>query len=244
MTPLTTGKGTSGRNRKIAFLSATFLLLIFGFAALLTGVAMGILNLTATDADGYYLSEPYHVTTSTYVFMLPTTPDSNPSDTGVAKWLVTATDPGKELFVGWGSTLDTGPYLNNVQFESPFPGWQWEYGWYWSSLTVEGTRTWNNEPLKALPSQESFWINSAQTTGTATIPFDVHWDDATTGNRTLLIMNTDGTAGVQADVQLGVKIPMLSWMPFVLVPMGFVLAFIGLALLRRRAKWYAPKLTT
>jgi uncharacterized membrane protein len=242
--PVTAEKGAPVRNRRIAVLAISFLLIVLGFASLLTGVAMGFLNQTATDAEGYYLSDPYHVSTSAYVFMFPMVPAYDPSDSALTKWLVTSTNPDKELFVGWGSTLDTGPYLTDVQFETPFPDWEWEYGWYWSTLTVATTQTWNTAPPKTLPSQENFWMDSAQTSGNATIPFDIHWDNATTGNRALLIMNTDGTANVQADLQFGAKIPTLTWMPFVLVPVGFVLAFVGLAVFRRRARWYASKSKT
>lgn len=228
------------RSRKITVLSVTFLLTIFGFVALLSGVAFGVLNQTATDADGYYLSEPYHVNTSTYVFMFPMVPVYDPSDPGVAKWVVTSTNPGKELFVGWGSTVDTGPYIDSVQFETPHPAWEWNYGLYWASITVGGTGIWNSNPPAVLPSDEGFWIYSAQTSSSVTIPIEIHWDNATSGNRALLIMNADGTPNVQADVQFGAKIPMLSWLPFVLVPVGVALTFVGVALYRRRAKWYTP----
>jgi uncharacterized membrane protein len=237
--PLNVEKKVS-RSRKITVLSATLLLTIIGFAALLAGVAFGVLNQTATDADGYYLSEPYQVSTSTYVFMFPMMPAYDSGDPGVAKWVVASANPVKELFVGWGSTVNTGSYLDGVAFETPYPAWEWNYGLYWASITVGETGTWNSNPPAVLPSDESFWIDSVQTSGSATIPIEIHWDNTTSGNRALLIMNADGTANVQADVQFGAKIPMLSWLPFILVPVGFVLAFIGLALFRRRAKYYTP----
>ena len=140
--------------------------------------------------------------------------------------------------MGWGSTVDTGPYLNGVQFETPYPLWEWNYGLYWASLTVGETRTWNSNPPAVLPSDEGFWIDSAQTSSKVTIPIEIHWDNTTSGNRALLIMNVDGTPNVQADVQFGARIPILSWLPFVLVPLGAVFAFVGVALYRRRAKWY------
>jgi hypothetical protein len=147
---------------------------------------------------------------------------------------------GKELFVGWGSTVDTGPYIDSVQFETPHPAWEWNYGLYWASITVGGTGIWNSNPPAVLPSDEGFWIYSAQTSSSVTIPIEIHWDNATSGNRALLIMNADGTPNVQADVQFGAKIPMLSWLPFVLVPVGVALTLVGVALYRRRAKWYTP----
>jgi hypothetical protein len=42
---------------------------------------------------------------------------------------------------------------------------------------------------------------------------------------------------VQADLQLGTKIPMFGWMPLLLIPAGLILSIMGIAvfLLRRRS---------
>jgi len=47
-------------------------------------------------------------------------------------------------------------------------------------------------------------------------------------------MNLDGSKNISADIQIAFKSPILTVLPFVLLPLGIVLAVEGIYLLRRK----------
>jgi hypothetical protein len=50
----------------------------------------------------------------------------------------------------------------------------------------------------------------------------------------LVVMNADNSSDVQATLQFGFSVPILDWLPYLLVPSGVVLCLGGWFLLRRR----------
>jgi len=52
----------------------------------------------------------------------------------------------------------------------------------------------------------------------------------------IVLMNADGSKEVNADLQLGFKVPILTWLPYILIPLGIVLSISGFALLSKRRK--------
>ena len=236
MIVLTAEKDLPRKTHKGVILVAAILLVGLGVALLISGGAIAVMNQTTTDKEGYSLSTPYHVGTSSYAFLIGIDPDHDPADTALTKWVVTSTSPGKELFVGWAWINDSGPYLSGIQFEAPYPYWHWNYGPYSSTISIPTTKTWTGGAPSVLPTQENFWINSAQTSGSATIHYDRDWDNSTLGAKSLVIMNIDGTSNVQADIQLGTKIPVFTWLPLVLIPLGIVLFIAGAYAFTKHAK--------
>jgi len=213
-----------------------FLLAGSGVALLASGGIIAVLNQIATDKEGYSLSNPYHVKSSTYAFMLGLSPDSDPQDTALTKWVVTSTNSNKELFVGWAWISNAEKYVSGMQFESPYPGYHWDYGPYSSMLNISTTQAWPGGAPSILPTKENFWIDSAQTNGSATVHYERNWDNSTLGDKALIIMNSDGAPNVQADIQLGTKVPILGWLPIVMIPLGLVLCIAGALLFLRKRK--------
>jgi len=60
----------------------------------------------------------------------------------------------------------------------------------------------NSEP--AIPTTQDFWLESVNGPGTQTLAWDMQ-----AGTWSLVLMNEDGSAGVDLSVVLGVKIPWL-----------------------------------
>jgi hypothetical protein len=210
------------------------LLLIGGLFLLISGAVMAVLNFTSTDSEGYTLSSKYHVDSSAYVFMVGFNPDDNPSDTALTKWVVTATNPDNKLFVGilWSDYRDQR-YFDNVKFEVPYPGYQSDWGPYFTSFTVAGTKIYNTQAPSVPPSQMNIWTDSQETSSVATIHFPRTWDNTTFGNKELVIMNADGSANVQADLQFATKVPIISVLPYVLIPTGAIVFIVGFVITKK-----------
>jgi hypothetical protein len=47
-------------------------------------------------------------------------------------------------------------------------------------------------------------------------------------------MDLDGSKGVEADIQLGFKVPILGWLAYLLIPLGVLMCICGIFLVKRR----------
>jgi len=52
----------------------------------------------------------------------------------------------------------------------------------------------------------------------------------------IVVMNADASKGLDAEIQLGSRIPMYSWLPYVLVTVGIVFLLAGILLVKRVGK--------
>jgi LPXTG-motif cell wall-anchored protein len=232
----------AGRRRKVIFVIASILLVAFGLIALVSGAAVAYLNM-GTDSEGYALSEKYQIETSSNALALWVAPlritgvfsalDS--SNIAATKWVVTTSEPAKEVFVGWAKASDVESYLSGFSYETPDKGWHWQTIPYAPEIDVPSTAIYNQGTPSIPPAEESFWTNKAATTNSAEIKWDPVWD-STKGMNVVVVMNADGSSAVNADIQLGFKVPILSWLPYLLIPIGILLLVLGLLLFKRRKR--------
>jgi hypothetical protein len=232
----------AGRKRKIIFVIASILLIAFGLIALIGGAAVAYLNM-GTDSEGYALSEKYPIKTTSNAFALWVAPmritgifsTLDSSSIAATKWVVTTSEPAKEIFVGWAKASDVEGYLSGFSYETPDKGWHWLTSPYAPEIDVPSTAIYNQGPPARPPAEESFWTNTATTTNSAEIKWDPVWDSSK-GMNVIVVMNADGSSAVNADIQLGFKVPILSWLPYLLIPLGLVLFVLGILLFKRRKK--------
>jgi hypothetical protein len=168
--------------------------------------------------DGYVTTGSHRFDTAAHALTSPSvqvgkvTPD----------WLIrrvrvsaTSTDTSRPLFVGIGPSRDVAAYLANVSRSElrDFDG---------------STATYTNQPgsrTPAPPATRKFWVATAQGRGTQTLSWKVrtgHWD--------VVVMNGDGTAGVDAAVNLGARTPPLLVPGLALVAMAIMIGIGGFAL--------------
>jgi len=222
------------------------LLALIGFAFLASGSALIYLN-QGTDGEGYILSNSYAVRTNSHAYWLRINAlefRSFYSQIGVqmfgvdqvaqTKWVIKATDPGKELFVGMASASVATDYLNVMETEGPYPYWEWFTGPYYAKLDITTTKTYEgiSGPTRS-PAEETIWISSAHFKDQGTIYWGPYWVGMA-NDKYLIIMNLDGTSGVQADLQFGLRTPLFSWLQYVLVLVGLLLCLVSLLVLRRK----------
>lgn len=235
-----TSTGSKKRN-KLLLIVAT-LLFILGIAAIAGGAAFLYYN-AGTDAEGYAISPVYEVRSSANAFVLwvaPMKPSSTFSWLGedniaMTKWIVTTADPGTQVFAGWAKASDGQLYVNQFKYETPDQGWHWYIDAYYAEIEVPSTKIVNqNAPTRA-PADESFWTDKVVTGESATIYWDPTWDQSA-GMNMIIIMNADGSTGVNADLQLGFQVPVLTWLPYLLIPLGVLLCIGGYVLFKRSKK--------
>lgn len=217
-------------------------LFVFGIVFTLTGVGLLAFNME-TDADGYKQSSIYEVRSDSYAFALWVKSSSFPSyltwmspkDIGQERWTVKTVNTDKPLFVGWAEAVDGENYLySGIMFSTP-PTWHRSIAAYHSEIEIPASIIYNQNAPPRPPTEETFWIETVKSTETSTITWDAFWESVE-DRKILIVMNADGSRNVQADIQLGFKVPIFSWMPFVLIPVGLILCLTGAFLIKQKNK--------
>ena len=227
------------RKGRIILLIVCILLLILGVSALLGGLAILVLNL-GTDEDGFALSNVYEVRSSACAFALWVAPAKIPSylswlgteNIVETKWVVEPVDSSKELFVGWTKEADGEGYVNSFRFETP-PSWNWFLWPYSPEINVPSSAVHGTGAPSRSPAEEAFWLASDTSSALVELPWSPVWD-LEEGRNILIIMNSDGSSDVEADVQLAFKVPIFGWLPYLLILVGAVLVLVVVFLFRRK----------
>ena len=158
--------------------------------------------------------------------------NGGPADFDVAsRWLGTVKVEAESrtpdrIFVGIAPTDDVDAYLRGVAHSTVTdPAGQDGDP---DTTYVEGSR-----PTLA-PGDETFWVTSAQGSGQQVVTWEPE-----DGDWTVVVMNSDGTAPVRADVSAGAEVPILDDVAIGMLVSGFVLmVFSALVLwlaIRRRS---------
>jgi hypothetical protein len=206
-----------------------------GFTALLASVAL-VLGAVALWGDSQK-DEHGYLTTETHRFDAGTralTSENLDVDLDGAKRLFDETDLGevkldvesradKPVFVGIARASDVSDYLRGVahtevsdlDYGGPFgDDFQAEYS----------DRTGSGRP--AAPADSDIWVASQEGSGRQTIEWDVE-----DGDWSVVVMNADGSRGVDADISAGAEVPFLEGLGWSLVGTGGVALVIGVGLM-------------
>jgi hypothetical protein len=206
------------------------LLLTFGILFSIAGsgaLVAGILAATANqfrDSEGYFAAPTETFTTQTYALTSPTVGEITmapgvqnlPFDFGTVRLRATSTD--SDVFIGIAHKADIDHYLDDVKRTEIssikyFP-FEVEY------RDIPGSHA------PTPPVEEHIWTESASGPGTQ----EIQWTVAP-GAWGIVVMNTDGTPGVTADLQAAVRSDLISPIATVLIIIGAVLLLIGLPML-------------
>jgi hypothetical protein len=225
--PQATPPGWTGGH--VVALVAAVALLLGSLGVALAGAASAWADGVVRDEAGYVMTDSELLATQSYA--ITTVPlevhVAEPAELlpqsvlGDAK--VTASVPdGRELFLGVAEADDVDRYLAGVAHATltDLAGGP-------SYDTTEGAA-----PGTA-PGDVDFWRTSTSGTGELSITWPV--DE---GEWTVVAMNADGTAGVQAETSAGATLPALGWLTPVLLSLGgtgLLVAVVALALTIRSA---------
>ena len=210
---------------RIALLVVGSIVALLALAFLAGGAVLFWAHTSERDGGGYYSTGSERFQTLTYALV------SDDLDIGTdgPDWLFregrlgtirlrgTSTEPGKQIFIGIARTADVDRYLGNVSrarvSDLEFDPFAVAYE------RLPGNAT--PEP----PQSRTFWAESASGAGAVT----VRWEVAK-GDWSIIVMNSDASRGVSADISLGAKVGYIFWIALGLVIIGALLA-AGAALL-------------
>jgi hypothetical protein len=202
--------------------------------ALVAGGAIALWGDSQKDGDGYLTTNTHRFEDSTRALATENL-DMNlgdadwlaqPNDLGKVKVTAESKD-GKSLFVGIARTSDVEDYLGGVPYTtvddieaSPFSADYTRHG---------GQR----HPVS--PEHAGIWVASNQGTGEQSVDWDIE-----DGDYSVVVMNADGSLGVDADVSAGANVPFLDELGWSAIGSGVFALLIGISLLtmgvRRRSR--------
>jgi len=208
------------------------LLLVFGVIIIL--VAVGLLfgggtllwlERTHTDSEGFIASEPIDIERGSRAIVTgPIEIDEVALD--VLDWFGIATafvvegssnDPAKNIFIGVGEESDVEAYLSDVEYdEMSFA----DIGWLHFERVDYTNHPGGSEP--AAPAPEEIWRVKEYGAGTQTMEWETE-----VGSHSIVLMNDDGSAGVDLDAVFKVKVGSLLGISVGLLVGGIVVLLLG-----------------
>ena len=109
---------------------------------------------------------------------------------------------GKPVFVGIARTSDVADYLRGISHTEVTDV---DYSPFHASYRGHG-----GDRRPALPADQDFWAASAEGSGTQTVAWDLE-----DGDWSIVVMNADGSRGVDTDISAGAKVPFLGTLGWV-----------------------------
>jgi len=189
------------------------------------------------DSDGYLVSKTSRMSAESYAVLVDLVPlDMNDyvppflRGFGMGKLVeirlkANGTSPAKELFVGIAKDGDAKAYLGNIQHDYAVD-YHWRVSPWNVRLELDGTVLQHGTAPSQLPTVPTFWLASGLGAPTAAMSWIPR-----SGDYSIVIMNADGSRGVDATLQLGARFPILAWLPRLLLAMGGLLGAGGTLLI-------------
>jgi hypothetical protein len=235
MNPETTGQKPQKPKRSKKRIVLGIVIFILGLLILSAGISILYYNIQDTDSEGYTYSDGYYVNTSTYAYTMYMNAYSTatwgflgPENVAQIKFIATNTNPAKELFIGYATTEDSTSYSDSFQCEIP-TYWRYIAKPYNAEIIINTTMISGDGAPADLPQTQTFWLTSDQSATTAEMTYLPQHEQ-----HVWFIMNSDGSRNVTAVIQIAFKSPLLTILPFILLPIAILLIVVGIYLLRRK----------
>jgi len=214
---------------KIIMLIFGIIVLLISLSFLMGGGALLSAHNIIKDSEGFYNTKTIQIEKDSYAIIV------GPTDINVdVGWdwgwgwdlgdLITfkiegsGYDPSTQIFLGIARESDINTYLDDVEYDEI------------TDLNVFPFRVdYRNQPgsvVPEVPSSKTFWIVSNYGPGTQIIEWELE-----PGRHSLVIMNADGSAGIDMDVVFGVKVPLLFGISVGLLIGGGVLLAISILMI-------------
>lgn len=209
-----------------------FLLISFGL--FLGGSALFWLNTSLADNEGFITTESRQLQTDTYAITFQHVDinvgeivggwsvwQPSPSDFLTIKITVSNNNPPKKIFIGIASASDATLYLNDVEYDEI------------TTFDLSISRTIDVENVShsgntvpSAPNTQTFWTTQEQGAGAQTL----EWSPEP-GSYWIILMNEDGSVGVDSTIRFGVNIPLLSTIGIAMLVGGIVTLIIGITII-------------
>jgi hypothetical protein len=195
-------------------------------ASLLAVGGVALWGESEKDRDGYLATDSHRFAAGTHALAS----ESLDVDLDGAEWLMDREDFGdvrlevaprgdEPVFVGIAPTDQVSRYLSGVAHTSVSDVDSWPFEASYDESTTAGDRR------PAPPGEQRIWAASVQGAGTQTLKWDVE-----DGDWSVVVMNADGSRGVDAEVEAGAKVPFLSELGWTAAGTGALLLIAAAAL--------------
>jgi hypothetical protein len=210
---------------RIALLVSGIVVALAALAALAGGIAILVVNHTHRDSDGYFASGANAYETGGYALV------SEDLDVGSdgPDWLFekgrlatlrlrSSSVTGRGIFIGIARTDRVKAYLAGTSYDLvtdvDFDPFQVAY------RSSPGAST------PAPPTTKTFWLRSKHGPGRQSLEWDVE-----KGNWSAVVMNADGSPGVDVRLSVGAKVGLILWVGLGIVIVGAILLFGAVAMI-------------
>jgi hypothetical protein len=172
--------------------------------ALIAGGGFALWLNSKTDGEGYINSNTIEIDRTSHAAVIgPLTMNEVAVRVvkiiGIASdWRVqgSSNDPAKGIFIGVAGAADFATYFNDVSYDEMDIA---TAGWL-NFQSVEFTNH-AGSSTPAAPTSQTFWAESENGSGTETVEWRV-----TAGSNMLVLMNDDGSAGIDLDAVISVNV--------------------------------------
>jgi hypothetical protein len=196
-------------------------------AGLLAVGGVALYGESEKDGDGYLSTDSHRFSAGTHALAS----ESLDVELDGAEWLMdregvgdvrleVAPQGGEPVFVGIAPTDQVSRYLSGVAHTSVSDVDSWTFDVDYDEHAIAGERK------PAPPAKQPIWTASAHGAATQTLEWDVE-----DGDWSVVVMNADGSRGVDAEVEAGAKVPYLSAIGWTALGTGAVLMIAAAALL-------------
>ncbi len=208
------------------------IMIVASVGLLAGGAAIGFIESNFGDPEGFMVSRELGFTTGTHalvssevdVYMdvrLPLFLSTRPGDLVTIKLEGESNDPTKEIFIGIARGADASVYLSGVRYEE-VSDVSWSFDPWREAQPRVSYSVHPGGPPSHTPASMTFWEASTTGPGTQTL----EWEPET-GTFWVVVMNADGSAGVDVSISFGARVPILSTVRSMLLAGGFIALAIG-----------------
>jgi len=130
-------------------------------------------------------------------------------------------DPAQAVFLGVAQDSSAASYLGQVEYDRLVSS-RWEYDPMVDDFPEYTLSRHPGSAPSGPPTVNSFWVAQKVGTGSQVLTWK-----ATTGKYWVVVMNEDASPGVDVDVKLGVRVPLLESLGGILLFSGIIVGLIG-----------------
>ncbi|MCW4050076.1 MAG: zinc ribbon domain-containing protein [Candidatus Bathyarchaeota archaeon] len=217
------------------------LLLLVAFGLVMGGSSLRLIQDNIMDSDGYITSGIETINSNTYALVFeeidididaPDDPFERQFTEVLARRLgdlVTfkvsvSTNQGKDVFIGVVERANAVNYLGDVEYDRLISG-SWEYDPWTPNFPDYILSHHSGGTTPASPLVHSFWVAHEAGSSDETLIWGLQ-----PGNYWIVVMNEDGSQGVDVDLQIGVKVPILRTIGNALLTAGIIVGLMGVGL--------------
>ena len=214
-------------------LAAVFgsLIIIVSFGLLAGGGGIMWVQGTFGDTDGFLVSREVGFRSDTHAIVLKEVDIDVDIPTRIwrpgidelvtVKIVGTSSDPAKNIFIGIARDPQASAYLGGVGYDE-VTDFSWPYGPLGESPPEITYRPHPGSAPPQPPTVQGFWVASASGAEAQVL----EWEPQT-GVYWVVVMNDDGSAGVDFDLQLRARVPILRTVGNALVAGGIITLAVG-----------------